>query len=280
MSRTTSAKIIPARSRAWRPGPFLLIQLAIHVAALGLLLTAPQEWRWAVVAVLLSQLMLMAAGLWPRSTCLGANLLRLPAAAVGRGEVAITIDDGPDPQVTPQVLTILAQHGVCATFFCIGERAAAHPELCRSMLAAGHRIENHGAHHPTLLSLSGPTGWRREILEGQRILLSITGAPPHFYRAVAGLRNPFLYPVLHGSGLKLASWTRRGFDTRERNPERVLQRLTHQLAAGDILLLHDGNAARTSTGEALVVSVLPKLLETIRARGLTPVTLSHACNLT
>jgi peptidoglycan/xylan/chitin deacetylase (PgdA/CDA1 family) len=116
-------------------------------------------------------------------------------------------------------------------------------------------------------------------LEGQQILHSITGQSPRFYRAVAGLRNPFLDPVLHGVGLQLASWTRRGFDTRERNPEKVLQRLTHQLAAGDILLLHDGNAARTPAGEALIVSVLPRLLETIRARGLTPVTLAHACNL-
>lgn len=278
MNRTRPVQAPKASLRAWRPGPFLLIQLALHVAALVLLLSAPQEWRWAAAAVLLSQLMLMVAGLWPRSTCLGANLVRLPTAAMQRAEVAITIDDGPDPEVTPQVLAILAQHGVSATFFCIGERAAAQPELCKSMLAAGHRIENHGARHPTLLSLSGPAGWRREILEGQQILHRITGQPPRFYRAVAGLRNPFLDPVLHELGLQLASWTRRGFDTQEQNPDKVLQRLTHQLAAGDILLLHDGNAARTPAGEALIVSVLPRLLEAIRARGLTPVTLSQACD--
>lgn len=230
----------------------------------------------ALATVLSSQLMLMAAGLWPRSTCLGANLMRLPAAAMQRSEVAITIDDGPDPEVTPQVLAILAQRGAQATFFCIGARAAAHPELCRSILAAGHRIENHGACHPTLLSLSGPTGWRREILEGQQILQRITGQTPRFYRAVAGLRNPFLDPVLHSAGLQLASWTRRGFDTQERDPEKVLQRLTQQLAAGDILLLHDGNAAHTASGEAVIVSVLPKLLAQIQSHGLTPVTLNHA----
>jgi len=279
LNRTRPAQTAPARPRRWRPGPFLRVQLALHGAALLLLVVHPQEWRWAAATVLLSQLMLTAAGLWPRSTCLGANLVRLPNAAVQRAEVAITIDDGPDPQVTPQVLAILAQHGVHATFFCIGERAAAHPELCRSMLAAGHHIENHGARHPTLLSLSGPTGWRREILDGQHILQRITGQTPRFYRAVAGLRNPFLDPVLHGLGLQLASWTRRGFDTRERDPGKVLQRLTHQLAAGDILLLHDGNAARTPAGETLIVSVLPRLLGAIRARGLSPVTLAQACHL-
>jgi peptidoglycan-N-acetylglucosamine deacetylase len=257
----------------------LLIQLALHGAAVLQLVIYPPEWRWAAATVLLSQLMLMAAGLCPRSTWLGANLVCLPAAAVQRGEVALTIDDGPDPQVTPQVLAILAQHGARATFFCIGERAAAHPELCRSIVTAGHRVENHGARHPTLCSLSGPAGWRREIVDGQHILQRITGQAPHFYRAVAGLRNLFLDPVLHGSGLQLASWTRRGFNTRERDPEKVLQRLTHQLAAGNILLLHDGNAARTHANEALIVTVLPQLLDSIRVRGLTPVTLAHACNL-
>ncbi len=267
------------KPRAWRPGLFLFIQMALHGAALVQLMTYPQGWRWAAATVMLSQLMLMAVGLWPRSTCLGSNLVRLPTTAVQRCEVAITIDDGPDPQVTPQVLTILAQHDVRATFFCIGERAAANPELCRRMIAAGHRVENHGARHPTLCSLSGPAGWRREILDGKHTLQQITGQAPHFYRSVAGLRNLFLDPVLHSSDQKLASWTRRGFDTRERDPEKVLRRLTHQLAAGDILLLHDGNAARTHLGESLIVAVLPRLLGAIRARGLTPVTLAQACNL-
>ena len=269
----------PVKPRAWRPTPFLLVQMSLHGVALLQLLIYPQGWRWAAATVLLSQLMLMAAGLWPRSTCLGSNLVRLPSAAVQRREVAITIDDGPDPQVTPKVLAILAQHDASATFFCIGERAAAYPELCRKIVDAGHRVENHGARHPTLCSLSGPAAWRREILDGKQILQQITGQAPHFYRTVAGLRNLFLDPVLHTVNQQLASWTRRGFDTRERDPEKVLRRLTHRLAAGDILLLHDGNAARTSFGEALIVAVLPRLLDTIRLQQLTPVTLARACNL-
>ena len=279
MNPTPDDSVRSASAGAWRPGAFLLTQCALHGAALLLFVADPQAWRWALATVLLSQGMLAFASLWPRSACLGANLVRLPAAAVQRGEVAITIDDGPDPEVTPQVLAVLARYGVQATFFCIGARAQAQPDLCRRMAADGHRIENHGARHPTLCSLSGPAGWRREILDGQHMLRSITGQAPHFYRAVAGLRNPFLDPVLHGLGLRLASWTRRGFDTRERDAAKVLQRLMDELAAGDILLLHDGNAARTAQGTPLIVAVLPQLLDAIRARGLTPVTLAHACEL-
>ena len=117
MSTPTPAQTAPTRPRAWRPGPFLLTHVALHGAALLLLLIYPHQWRWTAATVLISQLMLMAAGLWPRSTCLGANMVRLPDAAVQRGEVALTIDDGPDPEVTPQVLAILARYGVRATFF-------------------------------------------------------------------------------------------------------------------------------------------------------------------
>lgn len=261
----------------WRPGFFLWGQLALHGVALGILVFWWPLWPLAVTMVLLSHLMIMVSGLWPRSTWMGETMVRLPAQAAQRNEVAITIDDGPDPLVTPRVLEILACYGVQASFFCIGARAAQHPGLCRQIVAAGHRIENHGQRHPTLISIVGTKGWRREVLQGQQTLQSITGQAPLFYRAVAGLRNVFLAPVLHRAGLRLASWTRRGFDTRECNPQKVLGRLLHQVQAGDIFLLHDGNAALTKAGIPMIVLVLPALIEALRERGLKPVTLVSAC---
>jgi peptidoglycan-N-acetylglucosamine deacetylase len=80
--------------------------------------------------------------------------------------------------------------------------------------------------------------------------------------------------VLARAGLKLASWTRRGFDTVNRSADGVLARLGHRLGAGDILLLHDGNAARTADGQPVVLAVLPRLLAAIAAHRLTPVTLA------
>jgi hypothetical protein len=87
------------------------------------------------------------------------------------------------------------------------------------------------------------------------------------------LRSPLLDPALCRVGLRLASWTRRGFDTVERNPDTVLRRLLSNLQGGDILLVHDGNAARTATGQPVILAVLPQVLSAIRAAGLTPVTL-------
>jgi len=81
---------------------------------------------------------------------------------------------------------------------------------------------------------------------------------------------------LHKLDLHLVSWTRRAFDTREGRPERVLSRLTNGLAAGDILLLHDGHARRTAAGRPVLLEVLPPLIERCRAAGLQPVTLAEA----
>ena len=96
------------------------------------------------------------------------------------------------------------------------------------------------------------------------------------HRATAGLRNPFLDPVLHRLGIRLASWTRRPYDTRCGDPDTVLARLCRDLGPGDILLLHDGHAARTADGQPVILAVLPRLLATLRDQQLNPVTLNDA----
>lgn len=266
--------------RRWWQTPFIIASLAVHLLAALLVLVRADLWPWALVAVLLDHLAICVGGLWPRSKLLGPNLVRLPEDAVLRREVAITIDDGPDPEVTPQVLAILSSRGARATFFCIGERAAAHPELCRAMVAAGHAVENHGQRHRHHSAFFGPRAWMREVAAAQETLEAITGRRPAFFRAVAGLRNPFLEPVLRSLGLRLATWSRRGYDTRTRDPARVLRRLTRSLAPGDIVLLHDGHCARTSAGQSVILEVLPRLLDEIAARKLAPVTLRSVCEPT
>ena len=116
----------------------------------------------------------------------------------------------------------------------------------------------------------------REIGAAQAAVADLTGVAPHCFRAPAGLRNPLLDPVLSSLDLKLAAWTRRPFDTRTGDPQRVLDRLTINLGPGDILLLHDGHAAKTPSGEPVILAVLPQLLQSFHTAGLTPVTLTAA----
>jgi len=248
----------------------------LHAAALLATVVRPHWWPWTLAAVVADHLLLTGLGLWPRSHALGSNWTRLPAAAAARGEVAITIDDGPDPQVTPQVLALLAAHQVPVTFFCIGERAAQHAACVRACAAAGHAIENHSYRHGHNFSLLGPGAIRRDIARAQQVLTPLAGSAPRFFRAPAGLRNALLDLVLQRAGLQLASWSRRGFDTVSADAAAVLARLTRDLAAGDILLLHDGHASRDADGTPVILAVLPRLIEAIAASSLRPVTLRQA----
>ena len=250
-----------------------------HALAAGTALALPATAPWALAAVLGNHLVLTAAGLWPRSNWLGPNVRTLPLAAAQRGEVALTLDDGPDPQITPAVLDLLAQHGARATFFCIGERVRQHGTLVRRIVAAGHSVQNHTLHHRHHFSFLGPRGFAREIGDAQKLLADVSGQSPHCFRAPAGLRNPLLDPVLHRLGLHLVSWTRRGFDTRVADPVRIYSRLARGLRAGDILLLHDGHGQRDAQGQPVALQVLPRLLHTLDAAGLRTVTLRDALPL-
>ena len=266
----------PAAATRWRAPLLLKASAACHLGAAGLAAAVPPLWPWALGAVVLDHALVTATGLWPRSTWLGPNLLRLPAPAAARGEVAVTLDDGPDPDVTPQVLDILDAHGARATFFCIAEQVARHAPLAREIVQRGHSVQNHSLRHRHDFSVQGPRALRREIGEAQDRIAQATGQRPTCFRAPAGLRNLFLDPVLHALGLRLVSWTRRGFDTREADPQTVLARLTHQLAAGDIVLLHDRHGAPMADGRPVVLQALPLLLARLRGAGLHAVTLPDA----
>ncbi len=273
MSRVVPGPGAPSR---WRPSATIAGSFGLHGLVGAGLALQPESWPVAIGLIAANHAVLTAMGMWPRSEWLGPNLTRLPAPARERREIAITIDDGPDPAVTPLVLGILERFAVRATFFCVGENARRYPDLCREIARRGHAIENHSDRHRSTFPFLGMGGQREEILAAQRTLAPLAGREPRCFRPPAGLRNPLLDPVLHGLGLQHVSWTRRGFDTRTRDPQRVLARLTKDLAAGDILLLHDGHAARMGDGRPAIVETLPRLLEAVLARDLRPVTLAEA----
>ena len=260
----------------WSPSPLLYASAVVHLGAAAALLARPQSWPWSLGAVASNHVALAAVGLWPRSQWLGPNMTRLPVRNAASGDVAITIDDGPDPEVTPQVLSALTRHHARATFFCVGERVQRFPELAQEIVRLGHDVENHSQRHRHNFSLLGPAGMSAEISRAQDGILRITGSMPQFFRAPAGLRNPFLEPILVRLQLRLASWTRRGFDTVTGDADTVFRRLADPLQGGDILLLHDGNAARGRSGRPVILEVLPRLLDAIAERQLRPVTLRSA----
>jgi peptidoglycan/xylan/chitin deacetylase (PgdA/CDA1 family) len=271
-----SAIVQAAGTARWRPSPLIFASFVLHFVAVALVFVQPQAWPWTLGAIAANHVVLTAIGLWPRSRLLGPNLTRLPDAAVARSEIALTFDDGPDPALTPRVLQILEAHGARATFFCIAEKAARHPEMVREIARRGHAIENHSHSHEHTFAFLLWRGLRRDLTAAQATLSGLAGHKPRFFRPPMGFRNPLLDPMLHELGLTHVTWTRRGYDTNRSDPVEVAGLLERGLAAGDILLLHDGQSATAPSGEPVVVEVLPRVLAAIQARGLKPVTLPHA----
>jgi peptidoglycan/xylan/chitin deacetylase (PgdA/CDA1 family) len=264
--------------RRWRPSAAIRATAFVQAGGLASLAALPELWPPIVAALVANHAVLFTASLLPRSQLIGANLVRLPQAAAKRGEVAITFDDGPDPEVTPRVLDLLDARGARASFFCVGERAAAFPRLAAEIVRRGHSVENHSHRHSTAFGWYGPWRLRRELDAAQRALHEAAGVAPRFFRAPFGTRSPLLDPALARLGLSLVSWTRRGYDTVDGDAARVLRRLVSGLAAGDVLLLHDGVTVREHRAEPTVLAVLPWLLDELAARGLKAVSLRTACH--
>lgn len=265
-----------AMTRRLRAAPHIQFSVLWHAVGVITLVVQPSWWPWVLGTLACNHLVLSAAALLPRGRWLGPNITRLPASAAGRSEICLTFDDGPDPQVTPQVLDLLDRYQAKASFFCIGKRAAAFPEIVREIARRGHSVENHSYSHPLTFAFYGMSGLRREVESAQAAIAGITGRAPLFFRAPAGFRSPLLDPVLDRCGMRYVSWTRRGYDAVRRDPVRVLRRLTGGLAAGDVLVLHD--CVRADTSEPVVLAILPALLDQLAARGLKPVSLPTACN--
>lgn len=264
----------PAPRGAWRPTPLVAGSAALHLAGLAALALAPHAWPAIFGGLLANHVVLAANGLWPQSPLLGPTLTRLPEDAARRNEVSLTFDDGPDPEVTPRVLDLLDQAGARASFFCIGRRAAAHPDMVREIARRGHRVENHTWSHPHLFACYPPGAQRREMERAQEVLGDAAGRRPAFFRSPAGFRNPFLDRELWTAGLTLAAWTRRGYDTVEKDPERIAARLLRDLAPGDVLLLHDGSTLRDG-GNPVILEALPRVLDGLAASGLRSVPLGE-----
>ncbi len=173
-----------------------------------------------------------------------------------RREIWLTIDDGPDPDDTPQILDLLDRHGAKATFFVIGERAARWPELAREIVRRGHEIGHHTHTHPAA------TFWcaspRRLGAELDRTLATLhaAGVRPRWFRAPAGIKHLLLAPALAQRGLRCVGWTVRSGDCRSRSPEKMAAATAQRLRPGAIVLLHEGPsvpAAVRITGMALLL---------------------------
>lgn len=255
-------------ARPWRPTPLIVASVAWHAAVIGWGLRRPTvRWRAALGAIAANHGVICAATLLPQTSLLGPNVERIPPDAGASGEVFLTFDDGPDPERTLRVLDLLDEGEATASFFCIGRRAQRHPDVVREIAERGHGVENHTWSHSHSFAFSMPPSLASEVDRCQEILAELSGRTPGWFRAPAGMRNPFLDPILCRRGLHLISWTRRALDALDTDPERISRRLLRGVRSGDVLLLHDG-PPELARHRAPVLEVVPRLLEGLDAAGL------------
>jgi peptidoglycan/xylan/chitin deacetylase (PgdA/CDA1 family) len=168
-------------------------------------------------------------------------------------EVWLTIDDGPDPHDTPRLLDLLDAAGAKATFFLIGTKAAAHPELVREIVSRGHELGNHSMTHPAgSFWAAGPARQHREIGQCQQVLTTLAGAAPRWFRAPVGHRNWFTHPVAAAHGLAVVGWDARGYDALERDVDLILRRIEKDIHPGAVLLVHEATPVATEVMRRLL----------------------------
>jgi peptidoglycan/xylan/chitin deacetylase (PgdA/CDA1 family) len=197
----------------------------------------------------------------PRSSFLVANRSKVKTDGIKR--IALTFDDGPNPQHTPALIRILKAKNVNATFFLVGLQAVKYPELVRLLVAEGNQVANHTHSHPPLFCFLSPRRLREEVEGGQRALQQVCGRKPLHFRSPLGLRHPLLQKCLMQAGLEYISWRVRAFDTWKRDSDVLTQKIVENTAPGDIILLHDkpGEATRR------MLDALPGIIDRLKNRG-------------
>lgn len=229
-----------------------------------LILLCLGHWGWALAIFWAVFSFIGYGAVYPQSRLFGPHLTELSAEHRHQGEVWITLDDGPDPVTTPEILDVLDRHQVKAGFFLIGRKAAQHPDLVREISRRGHLVGNHSQTHPAShFWILRPRQMWKEVAGCQRTLEEILGSAPGWFRPPVGHHNLYLAPILRALGLKMAIWNCRGFDGVVKDPALILTFIARSLKPGAIVLLHDGPPK--------CVEVLEGTLKLLAERGLKAV---------
>jgi peptidoglycan/xylan/chitin deacetylase (PgdA/CDA1 family) len=191
-------------------------------------------------------------------------------------EVALTFDDAPDAKFTPQVLDALKGVGVKATFFVVGNRAEAHPDIMKRIVAEGHAIGNHSYSHANLPKLTD-TEFRNQIQKTDTIIRRFTGYTSNIVRAPYGNINEPQIQWLVSQQKKIINWNVDSLDWKGLNAEQVITNVLGHVQPGSIILQH----AAGGTNEDLsgTIEALPKIINQLQADGVKLVTVPELCNI-
>jgi peptidoglycan/xylan/chitin deacetylase (PgdA/CDA1 family) len=188
-----------------------------------------------------------------------------------RPEVALTFDDGPDPETTPALLELLARSQIRAAFFVVGRRVEEHPDLVRQIVLGGHEIGWHSYDHDVLLGLRSPASVTADLRRAAAALAG-AGVRPLAFRPPVGILTPRIGAGLQRTGMMAVTFSRRGWDAGNRRLAGLSGRILGRLRAGDVILLHDKRPAPPHDRGQWLAEV-EAVIEGIRLQGLSVVSL-------
>ncbi len=198
----------------------------------------------------------------------GALGLKLREERAAPGEVFLTFDDGPHPQGTPAVLEQLREARAEATFFLAGEQVARRPALAAEIVAAGHRVELHCHRHRNQLRLT-PRALLEDAERARAAIEEASGQQVRDYRPPYGIFSGAGLRAIRRRGWRPVLWSQWGRDwDRRASADSITRKLTGDVVAGDILLLHDADYYSARGSWMRTVAALPKILAELEARGL------------
>ena len=208
---------------------------------------------------LLACLALLAALRMPLSAGAQAQVVYRYAARDGRPRIALTFDDGPHPAYTPQILDILKEFDVSATFFAVGENVEYYPELAARIEREGHEIGNHTFHHSRIAKMDKNT-LKEEILACKRAVMEACGKSPRLFRPPEGVCSETLKAVCEELDMTIVLWS---VDTRDwaHTPEcEIVENVRCNTHNGSIILMHDFIGKKSPTPRVLRI-IIPMLRE-------------------
>jgi peptidoglycan-N-acetylglucosamine deacetylase len=177
----------------------------------------------------------------------------------GPDVIALTIDDGPSPVYTPQVLSILEKYDIKAAFSMVGENVTYYPSVAREVADAGHTIVNHTWNHANLMSM------KRSKLPGEvdratDAIHSATGQRPGMFRAPYGAWSPVLLDYCASENLAPLDWSVDSKDWTRPGVSKIVKTIVGTTKTGSIILEHDGGGDRSETVAALKIAI-PRLID-------------------
>jgi peptidoglycan-N-acetylglucosamine deacetylase len=197
-----------------------------------------------------------------------ARKLEIPLTLPGALGAALTFDDGPHPEGTPAVLELLAGANARATFFLVGEQVQRRPALAAEIKAAGHEVALHGHRHRLQLRMSARE-IEADLAQGTAAIEAATGHRPRLHRPPYGIYSASGLEAARAAGLKPLLWSRWGKDWRRlTTPARIAARATRNVAAGDVILLHDADFYSSRDSFRRTVQALPAILTELGRLGI------------